>query len=148
MNTGDFDLNNFLQKKKKKKMPDIAPYLELKNLKGFKQITTDNMNKLIPRETYVKYIKNSNLFMDDKLDTHVKGGILVSGGTTYNKESYEKLDNPYKWTHIVLTYTLSSTKTAKTDTRSGDKKIDEDKQIIFRIKINDCYLFYKHFVPK
>ena len=148
MNTGDFDLNNFLQNYKQKKLPELTPYLKLDKLKGYKQITNDNMDKLIPGETYVKYIKKSNLFMDDELEMHVKGGILASGGTPYKKESYEKLENPYEWTHIVLRFAPFPTGSVRTAKGYGDKKIYDYEQRIFKIKINDYYLFYKHFIPK
>jgi hypothetical protein len=157
----DFNLDTFLAKYKPKDL-DLAPYLHLDKLKDYKLIkNNDYLIHLRPTETYIKYIKNNELFQNVDLKSHVKGGILLSVGTYINGDFYKLLHiSGKKWylskkdqlqlgvshsyvpTHLMLLFAPFPT-TVKTST--GIEQVYEYDSHVFYLKINDCQVFYKYF---
>jgi hypothetical protein len=139
----NFDLQQFLKEYKPKKL-DLRPYLKLEKLKGYTLIENSDYSELYPKETYVKYLKLADAFKDKDLKMHVKGGILLDGGTFVNG-LFVRLENKKKWTHLMVLFNPYPTGVIKSKKGFGQQKIYDYDQHIFYLKINDYYLFYKYF---
>jgi hypothetical protein len=138
----EFDINQFLKSYRPKNLTTyLVPYLKCVALKGYHLLEHYNADKLIPRRTYVKYIKIDEAFKDGFYDNHIRpGGILIGGGHIING-MFNKTHNNKLWTHLMLKY-------------DPEPLIDEtgkiirerfDKPKIFLIKMSKYYIFYKHF---
>ncbi|XWV26659.1 hypothetical protein QJ857_gp0401 [Tupanvirus soda lake] len=140
-------VENFLKSYEPKQL-DLSPYLKLDKLKGYKFMEkSDDKLNLIPGETYVKYINRSDAFKDKDLKMHVRGGILLEGGT-YVNGLFKPLGDNTKWTHLMLLFSPFPTGLIKSKKGFGHQKIYDYDQHIFYIKINSYYLFYKYFNHK
>lgn len=137
-------VDNFLKNYQPKKV-DLTPYMKLDKLNGYKFM--DNIFELRPRKTYIKYIKENNAFKDKDFRSHIKGGILIAGGT-YINGIFKKLDDNSKWTHLLLEFAPFPIGFTRTDKGFGSKKIYDYDRHTFSIKINNYYIFYKYFYPK
>lgn len=142
----DFNLEKFLSDYKPKVL-DLSPYLKLDKLKGYQTLERKNMANLIPQQTYIKYMKMADAYKDRDLKSHVRGGILVAGGTFVNGK-FVKSDDDGTWTHLILRFAPFPTAVTRSKKGFGHQKIYEHETHLFFIKINDYYLFYKYFQPK
>lgn len=126
----DFDLNKFLKKYKPKTI-DITPYLRFSVLKDY-NIMNDN-KKLIPTETYIKYIKEGNAYENKKYSSKAieDGGLLIAGGIFVEGKFVENNDRD-SWTHLKLDSNVSK--------KTGEKQ----KFYYYYIKIMTHYIFYKY----
>ena len=137
----DFDLKKFLSTYKPKKL-DLSCYQNCDKLKKYTWLD-NQIDKLIPQETYVKYIKTADAFKDKKYETHIKaGGILLAGGI-YQDKFVKKIDSR-KWTHLMLKYDPDKVRD-KNGNLVDARLIDP---IIFVIKLNNNYVFYRNFERK
>jgi len=128
----EFDLETFLRNHKSVKL-DFAPYLKLKKLKGYKLLNRQDIEKLNKGDLYIKYIKESDAFMDEKYKTHVRcGGFLLKGGI-YQDGKFKGTKNAKRWTHLMLNR-IPHTKQNK------EKQYKSHK---FVIKISGNYIFYR-----
>ena len=139
----DFDLNTFLKNYKPKKL-DLTPYLKLDKLKGYQLMDNNDPSNLFPKETYVKYLKRNDAFKDKDLKLHIRGGILLAGGTIVNNE-FVSMDNRSKWTHLLLQFSPFPTGVVKSKKGFGYEKVYDYDSHTFRIKLNDYYIFYKYY---
>lgn len=132
------DVKNILKNYKPKKV-DLTAYTKLKKLKGYKLM--NNIDELYPTETYIKYILMSDVGNSDNIKLHVKGGILLNGGIFINNK-FKKIDDLFKWTHLLLFFAPFPIKEFE------KKNIYDYKQHPFYLKINTHYIFYKYFNHK
>jgi len=100
-----FDLKKFL-KNYKPKILNLAPYLKLDKLNGYRLMKKNDVHRFILKETYIKYINVQDAFMNKDLNSHVHpGGILLFCGRFLNGK-FEKIDNisgdRSKITHLML----------------------------------------------
>ena len=139
--------NNFLDiflKNYQPKVIDFTPYLKLDKLKGYKYMNDKDRCALIPTETYVKYILTGDAFINNKLKDHIHpGGLMLAGGTYVNKY-FEKLDDPYKWTHLMLKRIPFPVGIMRTKKGYGYQNVYDYDAHVFYVKIHNYYIFYKY----
>ncbi|MEM3062367.1 MAG: hypothetical protein QW303_02305 [Nitrososphaerota archaeon] len=122
-----FDLKKFLKTYKPKKLEKfLFPYLRSERLRNYRLLGYGDRGNLVPRKTYIKYVKLMDAFQDKNYDSHIRaGGILLAGGT-YLDGQFKKLDDKKKWTHLLLKLNLFDIR-------------------IYIINISRCYIFYRVF---
>ncbi|AUV58163.1 hypothetical protein [Bandra megavirus] len=136
-----FDATKLLKNYRTKKI-NFEPYLKCSKLKKYKHISKKNFDKLQPNKTYIKYIKNEDLYQDKNYDKHIRcGGILINSGYFIHDKFYAS-DNTDKWTHLLLKFVPFPT---IIETENGIDKINEYENHIFTIKISNYHLFYRFF---
>lgn len=118
----------------KEKTVDLSKYTELKKLQGYKLLKKDNMNKLYPTETYIKYIHRSDIGKQGDIKLHVRGGILLDGGI-FKEKNFKSLEDKTKWTHLQLLFSPKK--------KMNTKKVYE--RHAFYLKINSYHIFFKYF---
>lgn len=130
----EFNLDTFLKNYKASPKLDFTPYLKLKKLKGYILLNRKEIDNLDIDRTYIKYIKESDAFVNEEYKSHVHtGGFLLKGGTYIGKR-FEGIDNRKHWTHLLL-------KRIPHVEQNKDKKYEIRT---FVIKISGNHIFYKH----
>lgn len=137
------DVKELLKNYKSKKI-DFTPYFKSEKLKLYHLL--ENNNKLLPGETYIKYINVGDAFTNKKYKDHVHtGGILLAGGIFLNGKfkKYENNDEiePNNWTHLLV-------RSVPFPTLEEDREVHEYEAHTYHLKINSCYIFYKYFKRK
>lgn len=135
----DFDIDLFYKNHKKEDLGKwLMPYRKSSRLKGYRFLKKDKLHTLALKNTYIKYVRTDEAFMDDKYRKHIRcGGILLAGGTFVDGE-FSKLSDRRRWTHILVKYDPSKIYDAK-----GHVIKDRRKPKIYTLKLNRHYLFYR-----
>lgn len=140
----NFNLDDFLANYKPKKV-NLEPYLKLDKLKNYKWMEHEEDKQLLkPNRTYIKYIKMGDAHKDKNYQLHVRGGILLAGGT-YINGTFHRLVERLKWTHLMLRFSPFPSEIKRSAKGHGQKKLYDYDHHTFCIKINDYYIFYKYF---
>lgn len=109
---------------------DMAMYTQRGKLAGYTWVPREEMHKLIPELTYVKFVKKTEI---DNDDMNVNGGLFMSGGIKQDtKSKYVVVENCKKWTHIKI-----DNKVCVLEPNFEPHKSTS--------KINDHYYFYKYY---
>jgi len=143
----EFDLDSFLHSYRPREKLDFAPYLELKKMEDYTILNKNSKKeliKLIPRYTYVKYIREEDAFSDEEYKNHVHcGGIFLAGGRFYNGK-FKEMKDVNKWTHLLLKRQAHSIGKESTAKGYGMKSVYDHEIHIFKIIIRSNYIFYKY----
>lgn len=131
------DLFEKFKQNHKPKIINFAPYLKQPKLKDYTILSDKNV--LETRNTYIKFIRAADLFVDKKYAEHIKcGGILLKGQCLKNNV-LTGTDVKSKWTHLTLKYDPP----AIINDLGVVTRERLEKPLIYVIKISDNHVFYK-----
>lgn len=131
---------NFLKNYKPKDLEkELKSYTKCKKLKNYKILK--NKEKLVIRETYIRYINIAESFKNTDYNSHIKpGGILLKGGIIIDFK-FTSTTDPNEWTHLMLKY-----EPVKKDIdHMGKEILIKLDPLTYIINISKCYVFYNNF---